>query len=485
MSDDFHGCELSGKLLNEAFPFHLVISASGTIVSCGKSLTKALKTPNICNTDVFSHFSILNPRHLTSPYQLSEHQKTLFILRATENPTLIMRGQVISLNDASFHAFLITPSVTDTSSIQNLGFTLSDFALHSSLSDFLILVEAQRTSLKDSQTLSKELRTLNADLEERVQSRTQQLEVNAQKLLDSKQTLEQEMAERQRVEIELRHAHKMEAVGQLAAGIAHEINTPMQYIGSSLQFLKSSFADLQNLSQKLEESLPLIQGHEAVVEATMTAVEEADLDYLRERVPKALDRALEGIERVTQIVGALNEFSHPDQRVKSGADINRAIETTLKVATNEYKYVAEVVTDFQTIPPVECHLGGINQVFLNLIVNAAHAIAATEVKKGLITIRTWQNNDSVRISISDNGSGIPEDIQHRIFDPFFTTKEIGRGTGQGLAISHKIIIENHGGLLFFETEPGAGTTFHIALPIKCSDVISPSIEPAADRSLAA
>lgn len=485
MTSDYHSSALCETLLSKAFPFHLVITDNGNIVSCGNSLEKALPTVTAANSNFFSHFSIQNPSNVTHVDQMPANQDKLFILQSTYNPTLLMRGQLISFDDSSHHVFLISPWVTDIETLDTLGFTLNDFALHNSLSDFLILVQAQRTSLNDSRRLSSELSQLNTELEDRVSRRTNALEENAKELIESKRVLEQEMSERQRVEIELRHAQKLEAVGQLAAGIAHEINTPMQYIGNSLQFLQSAFSDLQNLSTRLEESIPLIKGHEEQTDSFRQAIEEADLEYIRERAPKALDRALQGINRVTQIVGAMNEFSHPDQREKSSADLNRALSTTLTVASNEYKYVATVDTQLQPLSHVECHLGDLNQVFLNLIVNAAHAISEGAVKDGVISIKTWQEKNVVKITIADNGSGIPEIIQHRIFDPFFTTKEVGRGTGQGLSISHKIIVENHGGQLSFTTEPGVGTTFHIELPVSSAETVNLPIQTLVDGELAA
>ncbi len=485
MIAEYHSSALCQSLLSKAFPFHLVITQSGKIVSCGKSLDKALNVSNAVNSDFFIHFSMQDPSYITSIDQFSAHQDQLILLQSTSNPDLLLRGQLISFSDASHHVFLIAPWITEAESLDKLGFTLNDFALHNSLTDFLTLVEAQRNSLADSRRLSNELSKLNTELEERVARRTNDLERNAMELAESKQTLEQEMAGRQQVEVELRHAQKLEAVGQMAAGIAHEINTPMQYIGNSLQFLQSVFADLQIISVKLEESIALLEGHDVKTGSFKQAIYDADLDYIRERAPKALNRALQGIDRVTQIVGALNEFSHPDEREKSIADINRAINTTLTVASNEYKYVAKIDKQLQSIPHIECHLGDLNQVFLNLIVNAAHAISESDVEDGIIQVKTWQEGDAVLISISDNGSGIPEKIQHRIFDPFFTTKEVGRGTGQGLSISHKIIVENHGGQLSFTTEPGKGTSFLIKLPISENKTDKQSVNTSVNKEFAA
>jgi len=185
-------------------------------------------------------------------------------------------------------------------------------------------------------------------------------------------------------------------------------------------------------------------------------------------VPGSFESCHDGISRITTIVRAMKEFAHPDQREKGDANLNQALRTTLAVAKNEYKYVADVTTELGDLPPVLCHVGDLNQVFLNLIVNAAHAIGDVVGKsggKGTIRITTSQEGDQVRIDIADTGAGIPEAIRPRIFDPFFTTKEVGKGTGQGLSIARSIVVTKHHGSLTFESEVGKGTTFTIRLPI--------------------
>ena len=194
----------------------------------------------------------------------------------------------------------------------------------------------------------------------------------------------------------------------------------------------------------------------------------ADLDYLREQVPQAFERTLEGVGRVAGIVRAMKEFAHPDQREQSSADLNKALLNTLIVARNEYKYVAELETDLGELPPVLCYLSDLNQVFLNLVVNAAHAIGEViggGEQKGRITIRSRNLGERVEIAVADTGGGIAEAIRERIFDPFFTTKPVGQGTGQGLAIARSIVVDKHRGSLTFETEIGRGTTFYIRLPV--------------------
>jgi signal transduction histidine kinase len=280
-----------------------------------------------------------------------------------------------------------------------------------------------------------------------------------------------EVATRESVEIELRHAQKLEAVGRLAAGVAHEINTPIQFIGDNTRFLYDGFASVTQLVtayQALRAATTDGAVDSALVREAEAAEAEVDWAYLMAEIPKAIGQTLEGVDRVATIVRAMKDFAHPQAEEKTPADLNAALRSTLIVARNELKYAAEVETELGELPPVLCYLGDLNQVFLNLLVNAAHAIAdkvGGSGEKGCIRVRTAQEEDSVVIAISDTGSGIAEEIRGKIFDPFFTTKEVGRGTGQGLAIARAIVVEKHGGTLDFETEPGHGTTFFIRLPV--------------------
>lgn len=275
---------------------------------------------------------------------------------------------------------------------------------------------------------------------------------------------------RDKAEIELRQAQKLESVGRLAAGIAHEINTPIQFVGDNARFLRDSYESMEPLRGKLGELCDAaLQGiaRPDLAREIRQMEDEMDLPCLLDEMPKALDQTLEGVQIVATIVRALKEFAHPEGRDMAAADLNQALMSTMTIARNELKYVADLKTEFGDIPPVECNVGDLNQVFLNLLVNAAHAIAdvVKEGERGRITIRTAREDDMVRVSISDTGTGIPEEIRANIFDPFFTTKEVGRGTGQGLAIARSVVTERHKGTLTFESEMGKGTTFHIRLPV--------------------
>jgi signal transduction histidine kinase len=275
------------------------------------------------------------------------------------------------------------------------------------------------------------------------------------------------------MELQIQQGQKLESIGRLAAGVAHEINTPTQYIGDNTRFVCDSFVDL----------LPVLQAPRQLIEAarenrltpellasTEAALEKADIDYLVAEIPKAIEQSLQGVERVTKIVRAMKEFSHPGAEEKTQVDLNHCIDSKLTVARNEWKYVAELVTEFDPgLPPVPCLPGEFNQVVLNLVVNAAHAIADTikpgDIAKGTITISTKLLGDWVEVRIRDTGTGIPEAAREKIFDPFFTTKGVGKGTGQGLAIARSAIVDKHGGTISFETETGRGTVFIIRLPL--------------------
>jgi PAS domain S-box-containing protein len=276
-------------------------------------------------------------------------------------------------------------------------------------------------------------------------------------------------AQRQ-LEVELHQAQKLESVGRLAAGVAHEINTPVQFVSDSLHFARDGAQDMTRLIATYRELLGGCAGPEgdALRARALEAEGLADLDYLLEHLPQALVLSLEGLDRVARIVRSMKEFAHADDASLSAVDINQAIESTLIVARHEYRFVAEVETDFAELPPVTCHGGEVNQAVLNVLVNAAHAIAdrmrGTD-RLGRIGIRTRLEGGTVVISIADNGGGIPEDVQPKVFDPFFTTKPVGKGTGQGLAIARAILVDRHGGDLRFETRPGEGTTFHLHLPL--------------------
>jgi PAS domain S-box-containing protein len=285
-----------------------------------------------------------------------------------------------------------------------------------------------------------------------------------------------DITERKALERQLAIAQKLESVGELAAGIAHEINTPTQYIGDNLHFLTGAFSSMGEVLTRLEAvaaRLAETAGDEAASREIQEIKLAADLDFLLDEVPRALEQSTEGVARVTAIVSAMKRFSHPGGEEKTAVDLNAAVENTVTVARNEWKYVADVALDLdRTLPPVLCLPGDFNQVILNILVNAAHAIGEKvkgTTEKGVITIRTEADGAFCRLSVSDTGAGISEENRRKIFDPFFTTKEVGKGTGQGLAITHNIVVVKHGGSIDFDSELGKGTTFVVRVPFSAAE----------------
>jgi two-component system NtrC family sensor kinase len=289
--------------------------------------------------------------------------------------------------------------------------------------------------------LSRQSQHVMKFMESQIQERTKAIEEATQNLLQSE---------------------KLAAIGQLAAGIAHEINTPAQYVGDNIRALNDFFSSITRLLDHYRHLLE--ESHlDPLLKSARAQEEQEDLAFILEDAPLAIAQALQGMDQVVRIVQAMKGFSHAGQSRASAVNINLALENTLLVASNNYKYIADIETQFSEIPTIECFPGELNQVFLNIILNAAHAIEDSQKGRGKITIATTPSETGIIIRISDTGTGIPEGIRDRIFDPFFTTKDVGRGTGQGLNIAYRIIHEQHGGTITYQTESGLGTTFIIGL----------------------
>ena len=289
-----------------------------------------------------------------------------------------------------------------------------------------------------------------------------------------------DITERKRMEaiqqlkdIQLHQTQKMESIGQLAAGVAHEINTPVQYVGDNTRFLLEAFIDYARYIEANEVILNDSEKGAPIQDAVAAAREiagEIELDYLKTEVPKAIAQSLEGIQRISKIVNAMKEFSHPGSKEKTPVDINRSILAVVEVSRNVWKYHTELETELAPdIPLVPAIPDEINMILLNLIVNASDAIEEAKEKKGdmkgRIHVVTQRDGDWISITVSDNGCGIPASIRGRIFDPFFTTKEVGKGSGQGLALIYTAVVENHGGTIDVQSEEGKGTSFIIRLPL--------------------
>ena len=340
--------------------------------------------------------------------------------------------------------------------------------------DFLTLFRVQDSEqvmalLNSPKTIPQELLAVRSDGGERV------VEVVASGVDRGGENelvvLIQDRTGRQRLETQLRHAQKMKSVGQLAAGVAHEINTPIQFVGNNLQFLKDSFEEIERFLQLPDKGNRDSAGRQLQgegLEKKEPLEQDMDLDFVRKEIPEAIEQSIVGIERVATIVEAMKEFSHPGNISPTAVDVNAALKSAISVSQNEWKYVAEIRTEFcESLPVISGYPGDLNQAFLNIIVNATHAIESrTDLDRGEIVISTKTGESCVIVEIADNGCGIVENDMQNIFEPFFTTKEVGKGTGQGLSVVHSVIVDKHSGEIEVDSQTGRGTTLTVRLPLE-------------------
>jgi signal transduction histidine kinase len=320
----------------------------------------------------------------------------------------------------------------------------------------------------------EELLKVNQELAKEIEER-RQAELSLQEFA---QALAQGHAELQQAYDRLRNAHaqllqqeKMASLGQMAAGIAHEINTPTQFLSDNTVFLRDSLKEILAFLVELRDEATRDDQPGSDLASMKERIEALDLEYLLEEIPRAIQQSQEGVSRVSRIVLAMKDFAHPGTNTKAPMDINQAIENTITLSHNEWKFAASLETELDPgLPPVPGFLGEFKQVILNLLVNAAHAIKAAQtnvspVEMGCIRVCTRREKEEVEIRITDTGSGIPQEIQSKIFEPFFTTKEVGAGTGLGLSIAYDIIVNKHGGSIQVTSEAGKGSTFIIRLAL--------------------
>ena len=326
---------------------------------------------------------------------------------------------------------------------------------------FLLVLNGFEVIVSELSQYSEQLQTMNDDLEQRIVKRTAELETSKDKISESLTAL-------QKTQGQLIQQEKLASIGQLAAGVAHEINNPIGYVGSNINRIDEYFIDLRQIITEIDKILAALPPETAAIATREVAVikKRLDFDFIADDFSSVISDCREGIARVKEIVQSLKDFSHNvDEKDFSEVDINNAINTTLKVVNNEIKYYCDLELDLKLGKHVSANLGQLHQVISNLVVNASHAMRETG-KRGLLSIRTFSDGDFAVIEIEDTGNGIPEEIYTKIFDPFFTTKPIGQGTGLGLNISYDIIVNKHKGDLSFVSKIGAGTVFKIKLPLE-------------------
>ncbi|MEH1921730.1 sensor histidine kinase [Nostoc sp.] len=399
---------------------------------------------------------------------ISKQSRALFILEFLHNG-MHLKGQMMYEPEQDVIFFLGSPWITNTTSLAPLGIKLKDFAIHDPIVDFLFLLQAQNIALADAKKLTGELKQQRAQLRSALQIKENLAEIAE---AQSKK-LEKSLRDLQQTQAQLVQAEKMSSLGQLVAGVAHEINNPVNFIYGNLKYARDYTEDLLKLVHLYQ------QFYANPASEIQEYIQEIELDFLLDDLPKILNSMEVGAERISEIVLSLRNFSRLDEAEKKRVDIHQGIDSTLLILQSRFKNSVEhpgikVVKNYGNLPLVDCYAGQLNQVFMNIISNAIdaldhynskRAIAEIHASPNKITITTEVIETNCVIRIADNGSGMTEAVKERLFNPFFTTKPVGKGTGLGLSISYQIVVEKHGGTLRCVSEPGQGTEFLIEIPL--------------------
>jgi len=458
---------LSPELFTKAFPFHFVFNRSREIIQAGDVLER-LSPESLVGNQIEQHFQINRPNLIFDFDAIQKQSRSLFILEFLHNG-MYLKGQMIYQEEQQVIFFLGSPWITETASLAPLGIKLKDFAIHDPIADFLFLLQAKNTALADAEKLTTELTQQRGELRKALQIKeniTEIAQTQAKKL-------EQSLRELQQTQSQLIQAEKMSGLGQLVAGVAHEINNPVNFIYGNLSYLDDYINDLMQLLRLYQ------QFYSHPVPAIKDYIVKIELDFLIDDLPKIINSMKVGAERISEIVLSLRNFSRLDEAEMKKVDIHEGLDSTLLILQNRFKEKVhgaplEVIKNYGNVPLVECYAGQLNQVFMNIISNAIDAFESSNNKHSLleiknnprkITITTEVIETNVVIRIADNGLGIKESVKERLFDPFFTTKPVGKGTGLGLSISYQIVVDKHKGKLRCVSEPGQGAEFYIEIPL--------------------
>ncbi|MFN6465500.1 MAG: ATP-binding protein [Nostoc sp. DedVER02] len=455
-------------LFAKAFPFHIVFNRELKIIQVGEVLQRIHPEP-LVNSLIEQQFHILRPNIQINFTTIAKRINSLFLFESLHNG-MILKGQMMYAQEQDIMFFICSVWVNHTDTLANCGLKLTDFATHDQTVDLIFLLKAKNTALEDIQNLTDQLMKRQVQLKNALQVQ----EYLAHTAETQAQQLENTLQELQQTQSQLIQTEKMSSLGQLVAGIAHEINNPVNFIYGNLKYLKEYTQDLLSLIHLYQEVYP--QPH-AKIEALS---KKNDINYIIEDITKILSSVEVGANRIYEIVLNLRNFSRLDEVGMKSVDIHQGIDSTLLILQHslkgklDYKSI-EIIKEYGDLPLVECHAGQINQVFMNILSNAIDAMRQHEkeqAKQGIIkqsnciTIRTQvKNQQRVTISIKDNGLGMTEEVKAKLFDPFFTTKPVGQGTGLGLSISYQIVVKKHGGQIQCISAPGQGAEFIIEIPL--------------------
>jgi two-component system, NtrC family, sensor kinase len=457
---------LSPELFNRAFPFHFAFNRDLLVVQAGEILHR-LAGGALVGSPIGAHFAIDRPRIDPDFAALAQQSKSLFILTFCPNG-MQLKGQMMFQAEGDLIFFLGSPWVTDTASLKPLGIKLKDFAIHDPVVDFLFLLQAKETALKDTQALTAELQRQRRELKTTLQFKENLMQVAEQQAY----RLEQSFRDLQNTQTQLIQAEKMSSLGQMVAGVAHEINNPVNFISGNIEYVNRYAKDILALIDLYQSAYPQPTAKIA------TWQDGVDLDFVRADLPKILASMKMGADRIREIVLSLRNFSRLDEAEMKRVDIHEGLDSTLLILQHKLKGSIsgiQLVKQYGQLPLVDCLAGQMNQVFMNVLGNAIDALEThyadgppTAVRPTITITTAALSEERVVIRIADNGPGIPLAVQPRLFDPFFTTKPIGKGTGLGLSISYQIVVGRHGGELRCHSVPGQGTEFWIELPIGSS-----------------
>ncbi|RCJ39633.1 histidine kinase [Nostoc minutum NIES-26] len=457
------------QLFNQAFPFHIVFNRERKILQVGEVLQRVHPEP-LLGKLIEQHFQIKRPNIQIDFTAIAKRLDSLFLFESLDNG-ILLKGQMMYIPEQDVMLFLCSVWVNDLTAISDYNLKLKDFAMHDQTVDLIFTIKAKNNALEDIKKLTDELIQRQSELEKALQVQESLAKIAATQAQD----LEQALKELQQTQSQLIQTEKMSSLGQLLAGVGHEINNPVNFIYGNLKYINEY---TQNLLSLIKLYQKIYQQDSIQIQALLNTF---DLEFIIEDLPKILSSMEVGASRICEIVKTLRNFSRLDRAEMKLVDIHEGIDSTLlilqhRLQAKSQQQSIEVIKEYSDIPLVECYAGQMNQVFMNILNNAIDALhqhdqnrSQEEIQQNpsRIIIRTQvQNQQRLLISIKDNGSGITEKVRTKLFDPFFTTKPVGKGTGLGLSISYQIVVDKHGGKLECISTPKEGAEFVIEIPLR-------------------